>query len=272
MAHNKLFAKLRTQLPIKTGSQPGPVAGGILRQEQPQFKLVLFILDWKRVHVLSDVITKEDVRFHAISMGRGTARSETLDLLGIGAEDKAIVSCLEQSVLVPILMKEALRKINFNNPGQGIAFTIPLSAINDPILLAFKQSIFKNKKITVAAATAMAKPVKKGKTMAKEFSHDLIVSIVNNGYSDAFMDTARAAGAAGGTVMHARGLTHEGMVKLFGISVQDEKEIIFILTSREKKAPIMQAVCEAHGLNSDARGIVFSLPVDDVMGLGFDSM
>ena len=106
--------------------------------------------------------------------------------------------------------------------------------------------------------------------MTDKLSHDLIVVIVNHGYSDELMNTARAAGASGGTVINARGQAHEGAVKFFGISVQDEKELILILTSREKKVSIMRAICEAHGLNTMAQGIVFSLPVDDVMGLSFE--
>jgi len=101
-------------------------------------------------------------------------------------------------------------------------------------------------------------------------NHDLIVSIINNGYCDTFMNTAREAGALGGTILNARGQGHEGAVKFFGISVEDEKEIIIILTNREKKAAIMRAICEAHGLNSDAQGIIFALPVDNVLGLRFE--
>jgi hypothetical protein len=56
-------------------------------------------------------------------------------------------------------------------------------------------------------------------------------------------------------------------VKFFGISVQDEKEIIAILSPRERKAPIMQAVSQAFGISSKAEGIIFSLPVDSVEGL-----
>ena len=106
--------------------------------------------------------------------------------------------------------------------------------------------------------------------MANEFSHDLILSIVNQGYSDEVMNTARAAGATGGTVLNARGQAHAGAVKFFGVSVQDEKEIILILTSKAQKVSIMRALCEAHGFNSKAEGIIFSLPVDDVLGLSFE--
>jgi nitrogen regulatory protein PII len=103
-----------------------------------------------------------------------------------------------------------------------------------------------------------------------EIKHDLIIAIINHGYSDEFMTTAREAGATGGTALSARGLAHEGPVKFFGVSVQDEKEIIIILTSREKKVPIMQAVSQVYGIASKAEGIIFSLPVDSVLGLSFE--
>ncbi|GHU18399.1 hypothetical protein FACS1894163_10360 [Spirochaetia bacterium] len=52
--------------------------------------------------------------------------------------------------------------------------------------------------------------------------------------------------------------------------MQAEREIVIILTSREKKAPIMQAVSQAYGITSEAGGIVFSVPVDSMMGLSFE--
>jgi hypothetical protein len=56
-------------------------------------------------------------------------------------------------------------------------------------------------------------------------------------------------------------------VKFFGISVQEEKEIIIILTAREQKVAIMQTVSQTYGINAPAEGIVFSLPVDGVQGV-----
>ena len=109
--------------------------------------------------------------------------------------------------------------------------------------------------------------MERNETGSNDNAHDLVVAIVNQGYSDELINTAREAGASGGTVLSARGQAHEGVVKFFGISVQDEKELILILTGREHRGPVMRAICEAHGLNSKAQGIVFCLPVDCVMGL-----
>ena len=260
-----LFSRLLSRLP---GSKQSPQPDAA-RPEAPALKLLFFIVDWSQAHVISDVFIEGNVRFHFVTRGMGTANSEILDLLGIGTGDKAVVICLEQAVGVSALMKEVRKKLRRSTPGAGIAFTIPLSAINDPILLIFKQSIHKNEKV---AEELGRKTRNEGENMADEspHDHDLIVSIVNQGYSDEFMNTARAAGASGGTVISARGQAHEGAVKFFGISVQDEKELILILTDREKKASIMRAVCEAHGLNTGAQAIVFSLPVDKVLGLSYE--
>ncbi|MFP3042766.1 hypothetical protein LQZ19_13195 [Treponema primitia] len=224
----------------------------------PLLKCVIFIVDWTKARVVTDICEQEKVRFHYIVKGRGTASSDILDLLGIGSTEKAVIMCLEQDVGVASLLKEVTKKIGLHNPGAGISFTLPLSGINQPILQVFKESIEKNFKISLEA---------EAEKVISETKFDLIVSVVNQGYSDEFMAVAREAGATGGTVINARGIVHQGPVKFFGISVQDEKEIITILSTREKKAPIMQAVSQAFGISSKAGGIIFSLPVDGVAGL-----
>jgi nitrogen regulatory protein PII len=258
-----IFKKLRKDGEPAGVAQSAPKA-------PPKLKLVFFIVDWGKTQIISDVFEEEKVRFHFISKATGTARTEILDLLGIGSSQKALVLCLEQEVLVPVLLKEVRKKLGFQNPGAGIAFTVPLSGINTPLLRVFKESIHQNEKI--AAETNIR--VEKEKAMAAEtkteITNDLIIAVINHGYSEEFMTAAREAGASGGTVINARGLSHEGPVKFFGVSVQDEKEIVIILTNREKKVPIMEAVSKTCGLASRAEGLVFSLPVDSVLGLSFE--
>ena len=96
---------------------------------------------------------------------------------------------------------------------------------------------------------------------------DMIITIINNGFSDVVMDAARSAGARGGTILHARGSVGEEMKKFFGVTIDPEKEVVLILTSHEKRNELMKAIGEAAGLRSDARGLSFSIPVDDVVGI-----
>jgi nitrogen regulatory protein PII len=239
--------------PLETGEPKKPEA------KIPILRFLVFIVDWTKIKVISGIFQQTNVRFYYICKGKGTASSEILDVLGIGSTEKAVILCLEQDMMVPFLLKEVGKKLGLHNPGAGIAFTIPLSGINNLVLQVFKESIQKN-------FTNFEKEAEKMSTESRH-EYDLIVSIVNHGYSDELMVVAREAGAGGGTVINARGLVHQGPVKFFGISVQDEKEIIIILSSREKKAPIMQAISQSHGITTKAEGIVFSLPVDNITGL-----
>lgn len=96
---------------------------------------------------------------------------------------------------------------------------------------------------------------------------DLIMTIVNRGFSDDVMDAARAIGARGGTILHARGSGVHEAEKFFGIAIQPEKEIVMMLVPHDIKNAVMQAVCEKCGLNTQSKGLSFSLPVDDIVGM-----
>ncbi|MDR2480718.1 MAG: P-II family nitrogen regulator [Spirochaetaceae bacterium] len=235
-------------------------------------KLVFFIVDWSKVKNISSIFDQAHVRFHFVVKGEGTANSETLDMLGIGKSDKAVIICLEQSVMAPALLKEVGKKLGLHMPGTGIGFSVPLSGINAPILKVFKESVEKSlSAIGAREEGANNHQSGKGENMANEQTDgskcDLIMAILNQGYSEEFMGVAREAGAGGGTVINGRGLMHNGPVKFFGISVQDEKEIIIILSTREKMGPIMEAVSKAFGIASKAEGIIFSMPAENIIGI-----
>ena len=101
----------------------------------------------------------------------------------------------------------------------------------------------------------------------KNTKYELIVVIANHGYSEEVMEAARAQGAGGGTVIHAKGTGLEKAEKFLGVSIADEKEMIFIVAKTEMKNAIMRSIMENAGLESRARSVVFSLPVTDTAGL-----
>lgn len=102
--------------------------------------------------------------------------------------------------------------------------------------------------------------------------NELIVVIVNQGYDEVVMSAARDAGARGGTIFNARGTADaQDLVKFMGITLHPNKEIVLILTSKSSRDKIMTAVKDAAGLATDGAGIVFSLPVDSVMGVNLSN-
>ena len=97
-----------------------------------------------------------------------------------------------------------------------------------------------------------------------EYTHEVIVCIVDAGFSDAVMDAAKEFGA---TVLFARGTAGKEAETFFKITVQPEKEMVMILVPREIKDDILHALYRSVGLKTPAQGIAFSLPVDSVVGL-----
>ncbi len=100
-----------------------------------------------------------------------------------------------------------------------------------------------------------------------EKSYEMIVCIVNSGFSEAVMEAARECGASGGTVFNARGTASKEAEKVFNIVIQPEKEIVMILVSKNIKEAILHALYKEVGLHTPGQGIAFSLPVEDVTGL-----
>ncbi len=100
-----------------------------------------------------------------------------------------------------------------------------------------------------------------------EFKHEAIFCIVNSGYSEAVMDTAKKLGARGGTVINARGTAGKEAETFFHITIQPEKEIVMILVPASLKDSLLHALYQDVGLDSAGQGIAFSVPVDGVVGI-----
>lgn len=94
-----------------------------------------------------------------------------------------------------------------------------------------------------------------------------IFAIVERGKADYVVKKAKEAGAQGATIMYGRGTgTHEAH-KLFNIHIESSKEIIIILVEKGKMKPIYDAIVEAGKLNDPGTGIIFTLPVGNLLGL-----
>ena len=105
-------------------------------------------------------------------------------------------------------------------------------------------------------------------TATKNLPLILIVAVANEGRTDTVMNAARAAGAAGGTVIHGKGTASEEAAHFFNISIASEKEMIFIVSKKEQKSQIMRSVLEKAGPGTEAGAVLFSLPVTSVEGFG----
>ncbi|MDR2828054.1 MAG: hypothetical protein LBV51_01370 [Acholeplasmatales bacterium] len=96
---------------------------------------------------------------------------------------------------------------------------------------------------------------------------ELIMTICNHGSALDVVKSAKEAGAKGGTIIHARGSDTEETRKFFGIVIQPEKDVVLIVCKADEKKAIMLAIMKDNGSNSQAHSVVFSLPVDEAIGI-----
>lgn len=215
--------------------------------------LMTTIVDRKIIEKYLTLYRENDLHIMYVSLGYGTASNEIMDYLGLDSIEKAVaISVVEEETWLTI-KKQLQRKLRIDAPGGGIAFTIPLSSVGGRKTLEFlleKSDYQKQEESTL-----------------KKTEHELIVVISQQGYTDVIMDAARGAGAYGGTIIHAKGTAGEVANKFMGVTIADEKEIVYIVSKSNEKNAIMKAIMEQAGLNSKAKAICFSLPVSDTAGL-----
>ena len=94
-----------------------------------------------------------------------------------------------------------------------------------------------------------------------------VFAVVNNGFSEVAMEEAKACGAKGGTVLSGRGTISKEAEKFFNISITPEKEIVMILAKADLVDGILKGLYKAVGSSTEAQGIAFAVPVDEVAGI-----
>lgn len=101
----------------------------------------------------------------------------------------------------------------------------------------------------------------------KTNDYEVVFAVVNSGYAEDVMDIAREQGVRGGTILNARGVVREEAAAFFGITLHQDKEILMMVVEKEIRDQVLNAIYKQMGMAKKAKGIAFSLPVSDVVGL-----
>ena len=99
--------------------------------------------------------------------------------------------------------------------------------------------------------------------MAHKVKLELVVCIINAGFSQNVVEVARNAGAKGGTIVRGRGTANPEAEEFFGLTIQPDKEVLLILVPADIKDNVLKAIYKEAGLDKEAQGIAFSLPVSN---------
>lgn len=227
------------------------------QEKTPSFQLLVLITNPKLAEKATRIFRKSTLPIQYRLNAQGTASSEIMDMLGLGSIDKCILMSTVPRQLGDAMLIRLRQELRLGAVNSGIAFTISLTGMNKLLMRMLMKSDEEN----------AAHNIRKVGNIMSDTKYALVVAAVNIGFSGDVMDAAKAAGASGGTVIHSRWIGNEEIAASWGLSMQEEKELVLILSEEDKRVEIMSGISEKCGMRSDAKGLVMSLPIDAVMGL-----
>jgi len=213
-----------------------------------QLRLIVTIVERGNGNRVRRVYQEHQVFTHIHCEGVGTATSEILDILGIGSSEKDILLSLTPQSTAHALFRKLSDELHGTLRARGIAFLLPMEAVSN---------------LLSTVILLKTKPEKEnGGDPVSQTNNSLILAIVNRGCTGAVMETAKKAGARGGTLVRARWSGEDEQV--FGGAWQAEKELLLIVVPKELRNPILEAVHSRHGGQNEAGALLCSLPIEDL--------
>ena len=123
----------------------------------------------------------------------GSTRKELLDTFGLVQTEKVLFLTILPSEQASSVLKKLNKEMMMYLPDKGIACTIPVDTISSSTIKTFTDGDLTDKE----------------ENDMNTSDYEMIMCITESGYSNVVMDAARAGGAGGGTIIHAKGTKPE---------------------------------------------------------------
>ncbi len=95
----------------------------------------------------------------------------------------------------------------------------------------------------------------------------LIFAPVKTHKTDPVVDAAKEAGATGATIIAARGTGIREAKTFFGLTLEDQTDIVIFLLEEHLVKSVLKAIKSAGEFHKPGTGIAFVLPVEQVVGM-----
>ena len=213
-------------------------------------KLLVTIIDRDLEDKFIKMYQKKKIAYNLVFYGKGTIRSESLEYFGLDDVKKAVILSVLPVGLEKKILMDLHQKMKIYEPGKGIVCAIPIRGAS-----RYFSTIYENAEAG------------EGIRMKMDEKYQLVVTIVEEGYAELAMGAAKKVGATGGTLIQGKGMGSKEAIKFLGLTIEPEKDVVLILIDKEKQKDLMKEIAKSAGLSTKGRGICFSLPVDDVVGL-----
>ncbi len=94
-----------------------------------KLKLLVTVVNRNKTEFYMDFLSQFEVNLQTSVLAQGTAKSETLYMLGLEDSDKSVIFSVIREDKVTEITQALDEKFHTLKGGKGIAFTIPLSSV-----------------------------------------------------------------------------------------------------------------------------------------------
>ena len=99
-----------------------------------------------------------------------------------------------------------------------------------------------------------------------EGDYKLVFTSVKRGYEGEVLEAAKLEGHSGAVVMQAKAV-EKVRKRFFGFSVDPESSVVMMIVKSELVVPVIKSIYSVVDFKSEARGMLFVLPISMVCGL-----
>lgn len=94
-----------------------------------KLKLLITVVNRRKTEFFMDYLSGFEVNFQTSILAQGTARSDTLHLLGLEDTDRSVICSLIREDKAEEALQGLEEKFHTLRGGKGIAFTVPLTSV-----------------------------------------------------------------------------------------------------------------------------------------------
>lgn len=106
-----------------------------------RIKLLITIVDRGKGNGVVEILRDSGTTFNLIAPGYGAAGSQIMDYLGLTSAERDLVLSVVTEDKASSVLNKILYKFDLDLPGNGLAFTIPISGVSGPLALRFISGI-----------------------------------------------------------------------------------------------------------------------------------
>ncbi len=193
-------------------------------------EILIIIANEHLENKINDIINEFKITGIVKHKARGSSKESFWEFFNISREDKSIYFINIQKGELKKLKKRVEENKLFSKQNSGIMFNIKI-----------------------------------GDRVMNGIEKNMVVSVVDYGYSSVVMKIARENGATGGTIFDAKG-TGANFTSFLGVDINSEKEIVLNVVNENCEKKIIKAI-KKHFKEENVSGICFSIPICNFVGI-----